>query len=136
MFFTADMLLKNSLLFKIAIDRCMEFSYPYGMVVDNILISDKAEEKSILSSHSFIAPASQEFSSYKSLEGKFSFDYPAAFILKPQEFTGGEILYHIDFRNKEGTIHGFVQVWNMPGKLEDFLGNSKALSKPMSLGIV
>lgn len=129
MFFITDSLIKNNLLYNITIDNYMEFSYPYGMVVDNILVSDKADEKSIQSSHIYSAPSAQEFSSYKSAEGKFSFNYPAAFLLNPQNYEGSEILYHIGFRNKQDTAHGFVQVWNMPGSLYDFLKNSKASSQ-------
>ena len=129
MFFTADFLINNNLLFNITINNCLEFSYPYGMVVDNILVSENATEKSIQSGYFFSRPATQEFSNYKSLEGKFSFDYPTAFTIKPQQFSGSEILYHIDFRNKEGTTHGFVQVWNMPVPLDEFLKNSKAVSQ-------
>lgn len=128
MFFTADQLIKNNLLYSITIENCMEFSYPYGIVVDNVLINDKADEKVIQANHTFSAQA-REFSNYKSLEGNFSFDYPTAFVLKPQQFSGSDILYHIDFRNKADTVHGFVQVWKMPGNLEDFLKNAKAASQ-------
>ena len=129
MFFTADALINNSLLYRVTIDNYLVFSYPYGVVVDDVLINDKADEKSVQSSHSFSVPSVREFSSYKSLEGKFSFYYPETFTLEPQSFPGGEVLYHIDFSEKSGTMHGFIQVWNMPGSLDKFLKGSIASSQ-------
>lgn len=129
MFFAADYLINNRLIFNVTIDNCFEFSYPYGITVDNILVSENAAEKTVQSSYSFSRPAAQEFSNYNSLAGKFSFDYPSAFIINPQKFQGSDILYHIGFHNKPGTAHGFVQVWNMPLSLDEFLSNSKAVSQ-------
>lgn len=129
MFFTGDLLLRNSLLLNITIDNCMEFSYPLDIAIDDIYASEQAEDVSVQSSAPFSRPVARQFSNYKSLEGKFSFDYPSAFILVPQELSGAEILYHIGFHAKSDADHGFVQVWNMPGTLEEFLKNARKTSQ-------
>lgn len=130
MFVTGDYLLKNSLLLNVTIDNCMEFSYPMSIVIDNIFVSSIAGDGSIQSSVPFSRPVSrQQFTNYKSLQGRFSFDYPSAFTIAAQEFGGTDILYHIDFRSKTDTDHGFVQVWNMPGSLDEFLKSARNSSQ-------
>ena len=129
MFFTGDFLLKNSLLLNITIDNCMEFSYPLDIMIDDIFVSEQAGDGSVQSSLPFSRPVARQFSNYKSLEGKFSFDYPSAFLLVPQELSGADILYHIDFHSKSDVDHGFVQVWSMPGSLDEFLKNARKTSQ-------
>lgn len=129
MFYTGVYLMKNSLLLNISIDGCLEFSYPLGMAVDDIFVNEQAREVSIQSSGLIREPASRQFTNYQSLQGKFSFDYPSAFALEPQEFNGADILYHITFRSKTEADQGFVQVWNMPSALEDFLKKSLDASR-------
>lgn len=129
MFYTGNYLLKNSLLLNITIDNCMEFSYPLDMEIEDILISENAGDGSIQSSAPFTRPVARQFANYKSLQGKFSFDYPSAFVLVPQEFSGTDILYHIDFHSKADSDRGFVQVWNMPGPLDKFLESARETSQ-------
>lgn len=107
----------------------MEFSYPLDIKIDDIFVNEQAGDGSVQSSIPFSRPAARQFSNYKSLEGKFSFDYPSAFVLVPEELNGADILYHIDFHSKSGSDHGFVQVWNMPGSMEEFLKNAKNSSQ-------
>ncbi len=89
--------------------------------------------KSVYSKYSDSAPYIQasntnykNFIEFKSQEEGFEFSYPSIFKLNQQSFPGSEILYHIDFQNKEDRkFYGFVQVWNMPQTLEQFLEASK-----------
>lgn len=117
-------IIDNMLFFSITVDSSAEFSYPYAIEVDDIWINDSCADKSSLTVFCPFKPETREFSDYESLEGSFSFKYPSAFVIKPQNYTGGDILYHIDFHDREGKAHGFVQVWNMPGDLGVFLKNS------------
>lgn len=107
----------------------MEFSYPLNIVVDDILVNEQADDGSVQSSFPFSRPVTRQFSNFKSLQGKFSFDYPSAFALVPQEFSGADILYHIAFHSKTDMDHGFVQVWNLPGSLDEFLKNARKTSQ-------
>lgn len=129
MFYTGSYLMKNSLLLNITIDGCLEFSYPLDMAVDGVYVNKQAREASIQSSGILREPEARQFTNYESLQGKFSFDYPTAFALEPQEFNGADILYHITFRSKTEADQGFVQVWNMPSSLEDFLKKSLDTSR-------
>ncbi len=89
--------------------------------------------KNVYSKYSDSAPYIQasntnykNFIEFKSQEEGFEFSYPSIFKLNQQSFPGSEILYHIDFQNKEDRkFYGFVQVWNMPQTLEQFLEASK-----------
>lgn len=124
LFMLGSFLIEHLFLFHITIDSFIEFSYPYGLQVDNILIKNTQTDQPAFSSDRLTRHQVQQFSSYKSLEGKFSFDYPTAFELKAESFAGGDILYHIDFKDKEDVAHGFVQVWNLSEDLGDFLKKS------------
>jgi hypothetical protein len=48
--------------------------------------------------------------------------------LETLDFQGGEILYHIAFKDKENVAQGFVQVWTLEEDLETFLERSIAAS--------
>ncbi len=75
----------------------------------------------------FLFPATsrtEQFIKYKSVDGKFSFDYPSAFVLEVLDFQGGEILNHIAFSDRENNVHGFVQVWYLQEDLKSFLDKS------------
>lgn len=129
LFMLGSFLIDNTLLFNITVDSCVEFSYPYGIVVDNILVSNSYADRNALSTFSTSRPQTGQFINYESLEGKFSFNYPSAFVIKSGIFTGGDILYHIDFHDRQDSAHGFVQVWNLPGELGEFLEKSKETSQ-------
>ena len=129
LFMLGSFLIDHTLLFNITVDSCVEFSYPYNIVVDNILISNSSSvSKNAVYTFSTSRPHARQFTNYESLEGKFSFDYPSAFVINEATFTGGDILYHIDFHDRQDTAHGFVQVWNLPGDLGEFLKMSKETS--------
>jgi hypothetical protein len=127
-FFLSDYFINNSLIFNVTINNYVSFSYPVALEVDNIYIDEKVRDNVIKTNSTFTKTATQDFSTYKSVEGNFSFNYPSIFSLHQQEFPGSEILYHIDFKDSALSTHGFVQVWNMPYPLKDFLENSKAQS--------
>ncbi len=122
-------LLNSNLLYNVTIDNFLKFSYPLGFDVDNIYINEQYSSNIIETSLLFNKPNMQKFSNFTSIEGKFSFEYPSIFSLNQQEFSGSEILYHIDFNSKQNSINGFVQVWNLPYSLEDFLTKSKSTSQ-------
>lgn len=128
LFMLGSFLIDNTLLFNITIDSSVEFSYPYSIIIDNILVSSSCDDRNALYSFAPSRPQAEQFINYESLEGKFSFDYPSAFVLKAGTFTGGDILYHIDFHDRSDSAHGFVQVWNLTGELGEFLEKSKAAS--------
>ncbi|MCX7843018.1 MAG: hypothetical protein N2489_08090 [Clostridia bacterium] len=120
--------LKNNLKLNITINDCLEFSYPISFEVDNIYVNEAYSHNTIQTNSNMKKPSPKKFTSYKSLEGKISFSYPSAFSINQEVFSGSEILYHIEFRNKSGTNHGFVQIWNLPYSLKDFLKNSQSTS--------
>ncbi len=127
-FFAGSYLLDHVLLFSICIDPYIEFSYPYALSVDKILINHKYPDSKAITAFSPIKTRAEQFTNYKSIEGDFSFDYPSAFQLEELDFQGSEILYHIAFRNRESDSHGFVQVWMLDEDLESFLEKSIASS--------
>ncbi len=121
-------LLNSSLIFSVTINKFLTFSYPLSFQVDHIYINEHYGDSIIETSAPFSKPRPEKFSSFTSIEGKFSFDYPSVFSLNRQEFTGTEILYHIGFKSKSNPTHGFVQVWNLPHSLEDFLYKAESAS--------
>lgn len=128
MFLLSSFFIHNSLMFNVTIDDSFRFSYPFAIKIDNIFINEALNTGTISANTAFKKPIAQNFSTYKSLKGKFSFNYPSAFDLSQKEFPGSDILYHIDFHSVSQNSHGFVQVWNLPFPLEIFLNNSKQTS--------
>ncbi|MFZ5988280.1 MAG: PsbP-related protein [Bacillota bacterium] len=128
MFFIASFLFGNSLAMNLTIDNYLSFSYPMKYDVDNIYINETLENTSIQASHSLKKSITQKFSTYKSIKGQFGFSYPSAFDLNEQEFEGTEILYHVGLKDKSRPVQGFVQVWNLPYDLDEFLQKSKSMS--------
>jgi len=121
----SGLIIKNSLLMKVTINNFLTFSFPLEFQIDYIYINEQAANKEIEVNSTFVKPVARKFSNYKSIEGHFSFDYPSSFDLNQKSFSGSDILYHIDFQNKSLNVHGFVQVWNLPFALEEFLKKSK-----------
>ncbi len=128
-FFISKSSLYNKFAFHITIDESISFSCPAGFKVDKIYLNESMENSIITTSSNLSRPIADKFSSYKSIEGKFSFSYPSAFTLKEKDFSGSDILYHIDIENKAMSSHGFIQVWNMPYSLKEFLDKSKDASE-------
>jgi len=127
-FILSDYFINKSLIFNVTINNYLSFSYPIAFEVDNIYVGEKVKDNAIKTNSTFRKPFRQNFSTYESIEGHFSFNYPSIFSIQQQEFAGSEILYHIDFKDNDQNTHGFVQVWNLPYPLQEFLERSKAAS--------
>ena len=128
LFILTEMFLNSSLTANVTIDNSFSFSYPVKYDIESIYINDMVRDSSIQTNSTLLKPMSKRFSTYKSVEGEFSFKYPSAFFLNEQKFEGSEILYHISFKDKENSKHGFVQVWDLPYDLDKFLQNSLSYS--------
>lgn len=128
MFFVSDFFIGHSMVFNITVNNFLSFSYPNSIQINDIYVSEQLKESEILTNSSFRKPLAQNFTNYHSLSGKFSFAYPSAFVLQEKNFGGSDVLYHIDFTNSTNHAHGFVQVWNMPYSLKEFLDASKSTS--------
>lgn len=67
----------------------------------------------------------QIYKSYSALQGKFKFQLPDAWTTWNETFSGGEILYHLNFISPDKKIHGFIQIWKLDMPLKQFIENSK-----------
>lgn len=65
---------------------------------------------------------------YSELGGSVKYEIPGSWQIVRQDTFGSEVLCHTDFKNKDGKINGFFQVWRSNGNLEKFLTNSKKIS--------
>ena len=106
----------------------LSFLRPSSFLAGTIYVN-KSLEGSFAEAGCFKKRAPEKFSTYKSLTGNFSFHYPSAFIINEREFSGDEILCHVDFHDKKNVSHGFIQVWNLSIPLYKFLDKSKAVSQ-------
>ncbi len=77
----------------------------------------------------FLKTSEQIFTDYSSEENGISFKYPSGYTLEKIDLPGGEILSHLEFRHRENTSRGLVQVWALSGSLEEFLENAKKYSQ-------
>jgi hypothetical protein len=126
-FFLSHIIISNMPISKITIDDIFTFSFPLLITAERIYINQQYEETITVSSN-IAKPEHQKFSTYISLKGKFTFEYPSIFALSEKDFPNSDILFHIDFNDNQGIIHGFVQVWHLPYSLKQFLDDSKANS--------
>ncbi|HHW31774.1 MAG TPA: hypothetical protein GXX20_08905 [Clostridiaceae bacterium] len=127
-YYMLDLFLTRFMILNITINDYLTFSYPLKYQVGSIYVNDQLKNVDLVVNYTYKKPDTIKFSNYKSLKGKFSFNYPSAFSLDEKYFSGSDILYHIDFFNKRENTHGFIQVWNQPYSLEEFLKNSKETS--------
>ncbi|MDP4183495.1 MAG: PsbP-related protein [Bacillota bacterium] len=127
LFIILNILLSKNINYKFTINNCLSFSCPVDFKVENIFVNEHNKDETIETGLPFVNPRTETFSNYKSIKGKFSFDYPSIFVLNEREFSGSEILYHIEFKS-DGT-NGFVQVWNLPYSLNEFLEKAKSTSQ-------
>lgn len=81
-----------------------------------------------IKSVSFIQNNIKTLTEYKGLDGWLTYKLPSEWTTKMDSFPGNDIIYHNDFQSKDGTITGFVQVWNMKEDLKGFLSESKQIS--------
>ena len=126
-FFFSGLITKNMAVSQFKIDNVLSFSYPPILIIGSIYVNEQHIE-SIAASSGIQKHEPLHFSTYISLKGRFVFEYPSIFTIVGKEFPGGEIKYHVDFKDTQGAIHGFVQVWNMPYSLKEFLDTSIANS--------
>ena len=126
MFAASNALFNKGLFFNITIDDCLTFSYPLRFKINNVFVGNEMASEVIETGFSLKKPLSRKLKNFRIPEGKFSFLYPSSFTLSRKDFEGSDILYHIDFEDSTTASHGFVQVWEMPYPLEDFLEASKA----------
>jgi hypothetical protein len=120
-FLVVSLFMRHNLACNITINDAVSFSCPLSFEVGNVYINEQNEENSVQTSIAFRKPLLQKFNSFSSLKGKFSFSYPSLFSTSEKTFAGSDILYHVELENKAAGSHGFVQVWNLPHPLEDFL---------------
>lgn len=67
----------------------------------------------------------QGYKDYDVLDGNFKFSIPSSWDAWEQKFSGGEIIYHLNYMTPNKKIHGFIQVWKMDKPLAEFLEESK-----------
>lgn len=116
------LLIDETVKYTVTINSNLSFSYPATYTIANIYSKNDNSAPYLQASNSIY----KSFIDFKSPEEGFEFSYPSIFEINKQNFPGSEILYHIDFRNKQDkTKGGFVQVWSLPYSLEKFLENSK-----------
>ena len=106
----------------------LSFSYPSSFHAGAFYVN-KTLEGAFAEAGCFKNRSPEKFSTYKSLTGNFSFQYPSAFIIDERELPGNEILCHVDFHDCEKASHGFIQVWKLSIPLDEFLDKSKAVSQ-------
>ena len=68
------------------------------------------------------------FEYYNVLDSSFQFALPDDWNTWEQNFSGGEIVYHLNFLSQNKKIHGFIQVWQMEKTLSQFLAESEKSS--------
>ncbi|MDF2987778.1 MAG: hypothetical protein K0R50_3288 [Eubacterium sp.] len=118
----AGLIYDGTVEYTISVNSDISVSYPSILNVKNIYSKFNDAAPYIQASNTNY----KNFVEFHSQEEGFKFSYPSIFKLDQQIFPGSEILYHIDFQNKEDKkFYGFVQVWNMPYSLEKFLELSK-----------
>lgn len=128
-FYMVDLFVTRIMVLNITINDYLTFSFPLKYQIGGIYVNNQLDNVDPVVNYTYKKPKTIRFSNYKSLKGKFSFNYPSAFTLDEKNFSGSDILYHIDFYNKGENTHGFIQVWNQPYSLEEFLKNSKETSQ-------
>jgi len=126
MSFLLSNIVNNNLLLNLTINDVLSFSYPVEININDVFVQDSVAECIVKTNSGFKRTDPDTFTNYKSLKGKFSFDYPSAFVLDEKELGGDEIIYHIDFSSKKYNSHGFIQVWNLTEPLDKFLENAKS----------
>lgn len=70
----------------------------------------------------------QLFEAYDVMNNTFHFELPASWHTQEVAFTGGEIIYNLNFNSRDKRIVGFVQVWELSKPLKQFIDESKKSS--------
>jgi hypothetical protein len=117
-----ELLIDGNVKYTVTVNSHLSFSYPATISISNVYTKNDDSAPYLEASNSNY----KKFIEFKSPEEGFEFNYPSVFEINKQNFPGSEILYHIDFRNKQDkTKYGFVQVWSLPYSLDKFLEDSK-----------
>jgi hypothetical protein len=124
LFNLGSIIIENEMLLRITVGSSFEFSYPHSIIVRNVFVKNDVTDQSVVYSFLPLYTRTDQFLKYKSIDGNISFDYPSAFVISEKTFSGGEILYHIDFHDNQNVVHGFVQVWTLSEDLGTFLKKS------------
>lgn len=67
----------------------------------------------------------QLLEAYNVMDNTFHFELPDSWKTNELSFTGGEVLYHMNFISQDKRIQGFVQVWKLSKPLKQFIEESK-----------
>lgn len=127
LFLLVNFILSKNMNYILTINNCLSFSCPADFTVENVFINEINKDGSIETGLPFIKPRTETFKNFISEKGKFGFDYPSIFTIDEQEFSGSDILYHVELRSEYS--NGFVQVWNLPYPLAEFLDKAKSTSQ-------
>jgi len=115
-------LIDETVKYTVNVNSHLSFSYPATFNLSNIYSKNDNSAPYLQASNSNY----KNFINFKSMDEVFEFSYPSIFEINKQNFPGSEILYHIDFHNKQEKMKsGFVQEWSLPYSLEKFLEDSK-----------
>ena len=67
---------------------------------------------------------------YTSSTQDLTFEYPDIFKAYTEQYSGEDILYHVNLLTNTPEIHGYVEVWNLNEPLSVFLEKAKASFSP------
>lgn len=126
MSYLANFLQYNAMFLKVSIENELDFSYPMNLKIEKIYSNIESDAAAVTATTIFSNPLKGKFSKVNALSNTLSFSFPSAFTINEQNFTGSDILYHVDFNNTSKDVHGFVQVWNIQSPLNEFLEMSKS----------
>lgn len=119
--FGAELFTQSTVTYTISVNSHISLTYPSSITVSDIYTKYSDASPYIEASNSDY----KSFVDFKSSIEGFEFSYPSIFKIDEQKFPGSEILYHIDFQNKKDQSYtGFLQVWELPYSLENFLQGS------------
>ena len=69
--------------------------------------------------------ARQLFEAYNVMDNTFHFELPGSWYTHEVSFTGGEILYHMNFVSQDKRIYGLVQAWKLSKPMKQFIEESQ-----------
>lgn len=118
----------RGLIYTLDIEDVLQFSHPMQIEIQSVYLDEKVGDATVQSSALLNQPVACQYTNFTSQKWKLTFSYPTSFQLNEQEFGSTEILYHIDFKDRDSLTRGFVEVWNLPYSLKDFLEKSKSTS--------
>lgn len=113
----------------LSLEENFDFAYLNDFAITSVFANENIEPESVnIVTNHMQKPPIYALQDYTTIQNNLQFKYPTSFILEAKDLGGSEILYHIDFKDNNKIAHGFIQVWNMPKPLKDFLEQSKSTS--------